>query len=183
MSVKADRWGILDRSRHIDTISSKYHILGDERSSYRINYFREGQAPAIHHNWNSNVADIVQEQYELGQRVFLSGLWIQKWTKEQNNFQKTQKSRKRSITIITSIISKVQKIIREMWYGRNEELHNNKQSWANQSKSNEYDSMIVNIMRWKRSIPSSLLAPGERHYFRRNLQTIQKMRNKRRKDG
>ena len=144
-----------------------------------INSFREGRAPAIHHNWNSTVADLVQEQYELGQRAFLSGLWIMRWTKEQTNFQKTQKSRKHGITIITSIIKKVQKLIREMWYGRNEELHNNEQSRANKSKSNEYDSMIVDIMRRKRSIPSSLLAPGDRHYFRRKLNIIQKMRNTR----
>ena len=65
-----------------------------------------------------------------------------------------------------------------MWYSRNDELHSNEQSQINKAKSSKYNAKIENIFERKRDIPSGVLAPGDRQYFRRRQQAIERMRNK-----
>ena len=142
-----------------------------------ISTFRDKRAPNIHHNWCHTVTEAFSKQYDIGQRAFISGLWVKEWNDAQNEFQKNQKSRKHGITIVASIVKQIQKIVRELWYSRNDELHKNEQSRINKSKSIEYNVMIDNIFARKRTIPTRLLVPADRKYFRRKIQAIKRMRN------
>ena len=68
--------------------------------------------------------------------------------------------------MIAKIITKIQKLIREMWYSRNNKLHKNEDSRANRDKAEELNAMIETILLRRRNIPTRLLVPGDRHYFR-----------------
>ena len=92
--------------------------------------FREQRAPNIHHNWSDKVESMVMEQYALGQRAFLSGMWIKDWSEEQEKHHKMLKTKKHDSTVIVSIIQRVQKIIGELWFSRNDALHQNNKSRA-----------------------------------------------------
>ena len=138
--------------------------------------FREQRAPTSHHNWSNKVIEAVDIQFDLGQRAFTSGLWVHRWVQEQDKFHKTQKTKKKGVTIIALMVQQVQRIVREMWYNRNDELHKNEQSRINKERMAESDLKIGNIFERKRGIPLSLIAPGDRKYFRRKIQTIKRMR-------
>ena len=138
--------------------------------------FREQRAPTSHHNWSRKVIEAVDIQYDLGQRAFTSGLWVHRWVQEQDKFHKTQKTKKKGVTIITLMVQQVQRIVREMWYNRNDELHKNEQSRINKERMAESDLKIGNIFERKRGIPLGLIASGDRKYFRRQIQTIKRMR-------
>ena len=89
----------------------------------------------------------------MGQQAFFSGIWMLEWTSKQDEFHKTIKTRKKGTTVVVEIIRQVQKVIREMWHNRNNELHKNEQSRINEEKSNEINSQIDILFRRKRSIP------------------------------
>ena len=115
-------------------------------------------------------------QYGMGQRAFTGGIWVQQWVTEQDKFQKTQKTRKKGKTIIALIIQKVQRVIREMWYSRNQQLHMNEDSRTNRERIEEIANKMDRIYERKRAIPLGLLAPGDRKYFRTSRLMIQRWR-------
>jgi hypothetical protein len=138
--------------------------------------FREKRTPVMHHNWNNQVVRAVSTQYELGQRAFISGMWVKQWTNVQAKFQTTQRSRKKGITVIVLMIQKVQRLVREMWYNRNYQLHNNEQSRINRERITENERKIKDIYDRKKKIPLGLFAPGDRKFFRKHIQSIRRMR-------
>jgi hypothetical protein len=141
-----------------------------------LSSFREKRPPRTHHNWKNNVAKAVATQYELGQRAFISGMWVKQWTNKQDKFQTTQRSRKKGISVIALMIQKVQRLVREMWYNHNNQLHNNEQSRINKERLTKNERKINNIYDRKKLIPLGLLAPGDRKFFRQHKQSIQRMR-------
>ena len=122
---------------------------------------------------------MVKIQYELGQRAFIGGLWVNNWTTAQNDFQKTQKSKKKhriSIIVIVMMIKRVQKLLREMWNSQNEVLHKDKQSRYLQSRIMKVHNMITSLFQRKEHIPRNQLAAADRKYFQRQIQVIKKMK-------
>ena len=125
--------------------------------------FRENREPVIHHNWSTTTSTMVMSQFELGQRAFVSGLWIEDWISAQSEHHKTLNTRKHGLTAIVQMITKLQKLTRELWYySRNDALHQNTQSRINKDRSIECDAKIASLLQRKRTIPSRLLAPADR---------------------
>ena len=89
------------------------------------------------------------------------------------------KTRKKGNTVIAQMIKNVQVILREMWYNRNDELHNNEQSRLNKTKSKELDLLIDGVLTRKKDIPVRHLAQADRKYFRRTRQYLKTLRNTR----
>ena len=124
--------------------------------------FRENREPVIHHNWSTMTSTMVMSQFDLGQRAFVSGLWIEDWISAQSEHHKTLKTRKHGLTAIVQMITKLQKLIIELWYSRNDALHQNTQSRINKDRSIECDAKIAFLLQRKRTIPSRLLVPANR---------------------
>ena len=93
----------------------------------------------------------------------------------QNEYHKTLKTKKHGSTVVVQMIKYVQKIIMEMWYGRNDALHKNENSRVNKRKSNEYNLLIDALYQRKRTIPIRLLAQADRKYFRQEMQALKRM--------
>ena len=141
--------------------------------------YREQRDILYHCNWNDMVTLAITKQYDMGPRAFFGGIWTQEWITEQDNFHKTLKTKKKGTTVVAEIIRKVQKVVRELWYNRNDELHMNEQSRINKEKSNEINTQIDILLRRKRLIPLGHLAPADRKYFKRKTQNLKRMRNNR----
>ena len=136
----------------------------------------ETKLPISHHNWSDETSTLVTKQFALGQRAFTSGLWIDSWILAQSEYHKTLKTRKHGITVVTNMIKNLQKLIRKLWFSRNDALHKNNQSRINKEKSKDCDLLIDSLFHRKRLIPLNLLVPSDRKYFRSNIQALKKMR-------
>ena len=103
-------------------------------------------------------------------------MWINDWSEEQEKYHKTLKTKKHGRTVIVSIIQRVQKIVQELWFSRNDALHQNNKSRAIKEKNEDLDMSIDEIFKRRRLIPLNLLAPADRRYFRRDKQALIRMR-------
>jgi hypothetical protein len=138
--------------------------------------FRNQHDPKIHHNWSDNIADVVNAQFNMGQQAFFSGLWHEHWIQAQSDFHTTLTTRKHGMTVIVNMIKQLQTLHREMWYSRNDALHQNTSSRINRAKIVETDNMIDSLFQRKRLIPLRMLAMADRKYFRRNITVLKRMR-------
>ena len=143
---------------------------------YIINAFRYQREPHTHHNWSNNIVQLVYNQYDMGQRAFFSGLWNEQWVQEQNEYQKTLKSRKHGITVIANIIRRIQQVLREIWYSRNESLHKDEDSRINKTKIEKIKQRIREVFRRRKIVPIRQLAQADRIYFKRKKKSVKKMR-------
>jgi hypothetical protein len=141
-----------------------------------IQSFRDSKEPTIARRWSIRTSEMTREQYDLGQRAFFSGLWIDKWVKAQDEFQTEKKRRTQGMTVIVKITRRVQKIIREMWHNRNDELHRNEESRINRDRHQKLDQQIDTLYSRKAAIHSRLLAIADARYFRRDKRTLKKRR-------
>ena len=141
-----------------------------------IQAFRDQRDLIIHSNWGDNIVDTITEQFELGQRAFIGGMWVEGWITAQKVHHTTLKTRTHGTTVIAQMIIQVQKILRELWYSRNESLHENEHSRINKEKSRAYNIKIDTLYERKEKIHSRLLAQADRKYFCRNKQTLKQLR-------
>ena len=123
---------------------------------------------------------MVMSQFEIGQRAFLSRLWTKHWITAQDEHQKSLKSRKHGITAIAHMIQHLQKLICELWYSRNDALHQNTQSCIKKERSIECDSCIDSLFQRQKTIPLRHLALADRKYFHHEIQSLKRMRLARR---
>ena len=86
------------------------------------------------------------------------------------------KTRKHGIMMVVKMIKNLQRLIRGMWYCRNDALHKDKQSQINKAHSLKYNLLIDKLFLQKRTIPTGLLAQADRKYFRRDMQVIKRMK-------
>ena len=119
-----------------------------------------------------------KQQFELGQRAFVGGWWSKRWmTLQKLHYQESGKRNKPAIWM-ARVITRIQGIIRDMWFERNNQLHNKENSEHNKRKTAELNDRITSIFRKLKDLAPNrrMLMKDERIFFAKRENDIRKKR-------
>jgi hypothetical protein len=124
--------------------------------------------------------DLTRLQAALGHRALTAGLWHTAWTEipQQHN---SNESRRQLDSWMLALITKVQNLILDLWYTRNEIMHKTEENLNNIAQHMELNLRIDNI--YRRKPHYHLLTHAEVIYFtRRAPQALKPLQLQKKKD-
>ena len=86
-----------------------------------------------------------QQQFELGRLAFMGGWWSTRWLTLQKFYYNETGKRNKPIIWMARVVKKFQEMLREMWFERNNQLHNKEQSEHNRQRTMELNKKVKNI--------------------------------------
>ena len=142
---------------------------------YVMRTFRYGENRNATIEWSDSVLEAANEQLQLGQRAFLGGWWSKKWLRAQRIYYEQNGKRNKPMIWLSKVIRDTQKIVREIWFERNEQLHKKETSAINQRRTQEANARIKQLFERKRNavpharIPSAAI---QRHFKRQKEEAL-----------
>lgn len=145
---------------------------------YLLECFQENKEPQTNNDWEKETQDAVIHQWERGQRAFFLGFWCREWEEIEEKYHKRTATRVRAQTKIRHMIRGCQKLLKNIWKQRNEEIHRNEESAENKRKHEELNKKLEEIYKNKKRIPNAYLGQDAR-IFRSKEDKIRRMKVKR----
>ena len=119
----------------------------------------------------TGVSTTMEEQFDLGQKATLNGMWLKSWTSHQSEYLKAIGSRKRAKVWVAQLALHLHEMVHAIWKARNEAIHKKETSAFNKEKNCELDQKIDELYT---GLPQlRLFRPSDRAIFKRENQTIQ----------
>ena len=117
-----------------------------------------------------------EQQFQLGRRAFIGGWWSKRWITLQQFYYTANGKRNKPYLWMARAIKKFQEMIRDIWFERNEQLHNKEHSEHNRRKNEELNERVANIYRkLHRLAPNDrMLLHDERIFFAKREIDIKK---------
>jgi hypothetical protein len=122
----------------------------------------------------TDLSHTVKQQFDLGQKATLNGMWLKKWTSYQRDYLTAIGSRKRARVWVTQLALSLQTMMHNMWKMRNEAIHKAETSAFNNERNSVLDQKIEELFS---NLPQlRLFRPSDRAIFRKKKERIKKYR-------
>ena len=121
-----------------------------------------------------DLSHTVEQQFDLGQKATLNGMWLKKWTSYQRDYLTAIGSRKKARVWVTQLALSLQTMMHNMWKMRNEAIHKAETSAFNNERNSVLDQKIEELFS---NLPQlRLFRPSDRAIFRKKKERIKKYR-------
>ena len=122
----------------------------------------------------TDLSTTMEQQFDLGQKATLNGMWLKRWTSHQSEYLQAIGSRKKARVWVTQLALTLQAMVHNMWKTRNEAIHKDETSAINSERNKILDQKLDEIFS---DLPKlSLFRASDRALFRRKKKRIKKYR-------
>ena len=136
---------------------------------YIMRTFRYGKNRNVTIEWSDSVLQAANEQLQLGQQACLGVWWSKKWLRAQRIYYEQNGKWNKPMIWLSKVIRDTKKIVREIWFEGNKQLHKKETSTINQQRTQEANARIKQLFERKQNavphawIPSAAI---QRHFKR-----------------